>query len=99
MKLLTKELTAKLTKAGYANMNPICKLFTPWGRATWLITGMEDGILYGYANLGYGTEWGGIGTLEELEAIRGPFQMKIERDLYWTPPEKEVNYFELTALY
>ena len=99
MKLLTKELTAKLTKAGYANMKPICKLFTPWGRATWLITGMEDGILYGYANLGYGTEWGGIGTLEELEAIRGPFQMKIERDLYWTPPEKEVNYFELTALY
>ena len=99
MKLLTKELTAKLNKAGYANMNPICKLFTPWGRATWLITGMEDGILYGYANLGYGTEWGGIGTLEELEAIRGPFQMKIERDLYWTPPEKEVNYFELTALY
>ena len=99
MKLLTKQLTAKLNKAGYANMKPICKLFTPWGRATWLITGMEDGILYGYANLGYGTEWGGIGTLEELEAIRGPFQMKIERDLYWTPPEKEVNYFELTALY
>jgi len=31
MKLLTKELTAKLNKAGYANMVPICKLFTPWG--------------------------------------------------------------------
>ena len=99
MKLLTADLKKKLTKAGYDNMKPICKLFMPWGRATWLITGMEDGILYGYANLGYGTEWGGIGTLEELEAIRGPFQMKIERDLYWTPPEKEVNYFELTALY
>ena len=54
MKLLTKELIAKLNKAGYDNETPICKLFTPWGRATWLITGMEDGILYGYADLGMG---------------------------------------------
>ena len=28
MKLLTKELTAKLIKAGYDNETPICKLFT-----------------------------------------------------------------------
>jgi hypothetical protein len=88
MKLLTAELKKKLTKAGYTNMKPICKLFTPWGRATWLITGMEDGILYGYADLGMGcVEWGGIETVEGLEAVRGPFGMRIERDLYWTPKE------------
>ena len=88
MKLLTADLKKKLTKAGYANMNPICKLFTPWGRATWLITGIEDGILYGYADLGMGcVEWGGIETVEGLEAVRGPFGMRIERDLYWTPKE------------
>jgi len=88
MKLLTADLKKKLTKAGYTNMVPICKLFTPWGRATWLITGMEDGILYGYADLGMGcVEWGGIETVEGLEAIRGPFGMRIERDLYWTPKE------------
>ena len=46
MKLLTAELKKALTKAGYDNETPICKLFTPWGRATWLITGIEDGILY-----------------------------------------------------
>ena len=98
MKLLTKELIAKLTKAGYANMNPICKLFTPWGRATWLITGMEDGILYGFADIGMGcVEWGGIASLEEIEAIRGPFGLKIERDLHWTPKEGE-NYCEKESL-
>jgi len=100
MKLLTKELTEKLNRAGYAGTKPICKLFTPWGRATWLITGMEDGILYGWAQLfpDVNPEWGGIASLEELEAIRGPFNLKIERDLYWTPPEKEVNYYQMEVL-
>jgi len=99
MKLLTKELTAKLTKAGYANMNPICKLFTPWGRATWLVTGIENNILYGWAQLfpDVRPEWGGIATIEEMEAIRGPFQMKIERDLYWTAKEG-VNYSRMDSL-
>jgi hypothetical protein len=99
MKLLTKELTAKLNRAGYAGTKPICKLFTPWGRATWLITGIEDGILYGYADLGMGcVEWGGIESVESLQAIRGPFGMKIERDLYWEPVEGEVEYCGMESL-
>ena len=99
MKLLTKELTEKLNRAGYAGTKPICKLFTPWGRATWLLTGIEDGILYGYADLGMGcVEWGGIASLEELEAIRGPFGMRIERDLYWEPVEGEVDYGLMESL-
>jgi len=98
MKLLTKELTTKLTKAGYNNDKPICKLFTPWGRATWLLTGMEDGILYGWADLGMGcVEHGGIASLEEFEAIRGPFGMKVERDLYWTAKEG-VSYSRMDSL-
>ena len=98
MKLLTKEIAAKLIEAGYDNETPICKLFTPWGRATWLITGIEDGILYGYADLGMGcVEWGGIASLEELESIRGPFGLKIEPDLYWTPNEG-VNYTQKESL-
>jgi len=99
MKLLTKELTAKLNRAGYAGTKPICKLFTPWGRATWLITGIEDGILYGYADLGMGTvEWGGIESVESLEAVRGPFGMRIERDLYWESVEGEVEYCGMESL-
>ena len=100
MKLLTADLKKKLTKAGYDNMKPICKLFMPWGRATWLITGMDrNGVLYGFADLGMGcVEWGGIESLEGLEAIRGPFGMKIERDLYWTPSEQEVEYCRMESL-
>lgn len=98
MKLLTAELKKKLTDAGYASTTPICKLFTPWGRATWLITGIEDGILYGYADLGMGcVEWGGIASIEEMEAIRGPFGLKVERDLYWEPKEG-VEYCQLESL-
>jgi len=102
MKLITKELATKLKAAGYNGTVPICKLFTPWGRATWLITGEEDGILYGYADLGMDcVEWGSIATLEELEAIRGPLGMKIERDLYWTPSKTDINHsdgsFKITA--
>lgn len=102
MKLLTAELKKKLTKAGYDNETPICKLFTPWGRATWLLTSIdEDGILYGYADLGMGcVEWGGIASLEELESIRGPFGLKIERDLYWSAQENynNLNYLSLESL-
>jgi hypothetical protein len=99
MKLLTKELTAKLNRAGYAGTKPICKLFVPWGRSTWLITGIEDGILYGYADLGMGcVEWGGIESVESLEAVRGPFGMKIERDLYWSPKDGEVEYCGMESL-
>jgi len=99
MKLLTKELTAKLNRAGYAGTKPICKLFVPWGRSTWLITGIEDGILYGYADLGMGcVEWGGIESVESLEAVHGPFGMKIERDLYWSPKDGEVEYCGMESL-
>ena len=98
MKLLTADLKKKLTKAGYNNMNPLCKLFTPWGRATWLITGIEDGILYGFADLGMGcVEWGGIGSIEQLEAIKGPFGLRVERDLYWID-DPTVNYMDMDSL-
>jgi hypothetical protein len=98
MKLLTVELMEKLSKAGADSAVPLCKLFTPWGAGTWLITGIEHGILYGFADLGMGcVEWGSIGTLGELEAIRGRFGLKIERDLFWTA-RADLNYFELDSL-
>jgi hypothetical protein len=98
MKLLTVELMEKLSKAGADSYAPLCKLFTPWGAATWLITGIEGGILHGFADLGMGcVEWGGIATLGEMEAIRGRFGLKIERDLHWTA-RADLNYFELESL-
>lgn len=98
MKLFTKSILNQLTQAGYNNMKPICKLFTPWKNCTWLITGIQDGVLYGYADLNMGcVEHGGIATIEDFESIRGPFQMKVERDRYFTPKEG-VNYLEMDSL-
>ena len=98
MKLLTKEIEARLVKAGYRGTRPVCKLFTPWGSATWLITGIEDEILYGYADLGMGcVEHGSIATIEEMESIRGPFGLGIERDLHWSDDTK-VNYATYDSL-
>lgn len=99
MKLFTKDILNRLKKAGYDNDRPICKLFTPWGSATWLVTGIENNILYGWADLGMQcVEWGGISTIEEMEEIQGPFGLKIERDLHWTPPTEEVEYWKMESL-
>ena len=89
MKLFTKEILTKLTKAGYNNNVPICKLFCPWNGCTWLITGIEDGILYGIADLNMQcVESGGISSIQEMETIIGPFGLKVERDLYWSNKKK-----------
>ena len=80
MKLLTAELTKKLKKAGYNNTKPICKLFTPWGNCTWLLTSMDsNGIISGWACLGQGcVEHGGIATLEDLRRLRGLVPIGVE---------------------
>jgi len=85
MKIFTKEIEEKLVKSKYgSDQRPIFKLFTPWGRATWLVTAEEDGILYGWADLGMQcVEWGGLFNREEMLAVKGPFGLKIERDLHF----------------
>lgn len=98
MKLFTKEIMTKLESAGHQNMRPICKLFVPWGAATWLVTSVEDEILYGYGDLGVGiVEWGGLFSIQEIESLRGPFGLKVERDLHFKD-DVTVNYLDLTSL-
>lgn len=97
MKLITNALHAKLVAAGSANNKPICKLFCPWNSCTWLITGIEDGILYGFADLGMGcVEFGPISSIADMEKIRHASGLGIERDRWWEP--KNINYFELNSL-
>ena len=98
MKLFTKEIVTKLQRAGTNNTRPICKLFAPWGAQTWLITGIEDGILYGYADLGMGcVEWGSVSTINEMESIRGPFNLRIERDLHFSD-DPEIQWTSVKSL-
>lgn len=92
MRLMTEELEKVLAKypigsqeelGEYANV--LAKYFNPTGRGTWYVTEAEkqedgDWLFYGYAHLFEG-EWG-YTLLSELENVRLPFGLKIERDLH-----------------
>lgn len=63
---------------------PVVRFFSPISRGTWLATELdEDGILFGLADLGFGCPELGSFALEELEAIRLPLGLGIERDLHF----------------
>lgn len=93
MRLITKEIEKKFQKHPFRSQDKkgidatvLVKYFTPWGAATWLVTEAEqqpdgDWMLYGYCTLGYEWEWGTL-MLSELQALRGPFGLTTERDLY-----------------
>jgi hypothetical protein len=93
MKLLTKEIEAKLAKAPLRsqenNPNPeiIVKFFMPEGNWTWYVTEAEKGVdgnwmFYGLVN-GHEQELGYF-TLSELQSLRTPnFRLPVERDMYF----------------
>lgn len=90
MMLLTKAITGKLPKL-YAtdgqNVSPVVvKFFTPWSNWTWYaIEGeqREDGdwLFFGLVE-GHEKELGYF-CLSELQEVRGPWGLKIERDRYF----------------
>jgi len=97
MKLLTPELEARLRANVGARLEaqargerepdpqPVVRLFNPVGAATWLATELdEDGIFFGLADLGFGCPELDSFALAELEAVRLPFGLTIERDLHFT---------------
>lgn len=89
MQLLTEELRATLPPlyGQEGNKNPIvhAKFFTPDSNWTWFVTegGQEEEefIFFGYV-IGFEKEWGYF-ALSELESVRGPLGLAIERDLYF----------------
>jgi hypothetical protein len=89
MKLLTAELRRQLPAIGstskQADPLAICKWFTPWAGWTWYVCEFnpEDGECFGLVD-GLEKE-AGYFSLAELEALRGPGGLRIERDLYWEP--------------
>ena len=88
MQLLTKEITTKLP-ALYTQENEkdpmiICKFFTIWSNWTWY--GIEfDGKdqFFGYV-VGHEPELGYF-SLSELQCLKGPMGLRIERDMYFKP--------------
>jgi hypothetical protein len=96
MKLITKEIAAKLSKnIGDANVDmPYLKLFSPVGAATWLISEYDEetGNLFGLCDLGMGFPELGSVSLHELESITLPMGLGIERDKYFEPTKTLAEY-------
>jgi hypothetical protein len=95
MKMMTAEIRKKLPKLYSQEKvdDPIAyvKFFTPWTNWTWW--GLEfDGTdrFFGYVS-GHEKELGYF-SLRELESIRGPWGLRIERDLSFRPtPLSEIK--------
>jgi hypothetical protein len=93
MKLLTKEILAKLPKIGSTDGKgddaiAQVKFFSPVGGSTWYITEFDgEDEMYGFARL---NDWNdlaepGYVSLRELQSIKLPFGLGIERDMHWSP--------------
>ena len=106
MELLTKELREKFKKQGRVEDGEdpmvICKFFNPTGRGTWYAIeyNEQDKIFYGYVSIfgDHNDEFGDF-TLEELESLKLPMGLGIERDLYWESRKLSVLKKELNINY
>ncbi len=108
MKLLTKPLRAELLENGCRqaplrgtvdeiDFVPVVKLFTPDANCTWLLTELdpEDAdIAFGLCDLGLGFPELGTVRISELESIRGPMGLSVERDLYFRARQSLREYAE-----
>jgi len=90
MKLLTKELENQippLRTQEEKGMDAVvyAKFFTPDSNWTWYITEYDpaDRLFFGYV-IGLENEFGYF-SLDELESVKGPLGLPIERDLYFMP--------------
>ena len=100
MKLLTQELVDRFQQIGRQEdkSDPliIAKFFNPTGAGTWYATeyNPSDKTFFGYVSIfgAWNDEWGYF-SLTELESLKGPFGLGIERDIYFseTPSSKIIN--------
>lgn len=91
VKLVTKEIERKMPELYSTEEIPTddkilaVKFFAPWSNWTWYAVEFDavDGVFFGYVE-GHCGEWGAF-SLAELESVRGPFGLKVERDRHWNP--------------
>ena len=90
MELITNELIKRFQAVGSQEdkKDPliIAKFFNPTGAGTWYATEYEPikKIFFGYVSIfgDHCDEWGYF-SLDELENLKLPFGLSIERDLYF----------------
>lgn len=108
MKLLTKEIINQLPALYATESIPldekkvICKFFTPTSNWTWYVCeGSQEGddfIFFGLVQ-GFEVEWGNF-SLNELQSVKGPLGLGIERDKFFKPclvSELKAKHPELCA--
>lgn len=86
--LLTNELrthlrrNADLSAIAEKDHNPVVKLFTPAAQTTWLFTelAVDGDTLFGLCDLGHGSPELGYASLAEIQSLRGPLRLLVERD-------------------
>ena len=98
MKLLTNDIRERLISNGRQsrdriergedppNFKPVVKLFTPDAGATWLLTELDPDdpdIAWGLCDLGLGCAELGTVRISEIEAVRGPLGLPVERDRFF----------------
>jgi len=89
MKLLTNALKRSLpplgaTEGQYGNAVARVKFFTPWAGWKWYVLEFDKKDTFFGLVVGHETELGYF-SLRELKSVRGPFGLRIERDLYFEP--------------
>ena len=88
MKLMTKVLQERFENVGDQSESKdplfIAKFFNPVGSQTWYASeyNPETKICYGYVTGMYADEWGTF-SLNELEDLKLPFGLGIERDIHF----------------
>lgn len=89
MILLTEELKKRFARVGRQESKlwdalVIARYFVPWGSWTWYATEYypKDRIFFGYV-CGMFDEWGYF-SLDEMQDLKGPMGLGMERDLHYT---------------
>lgn len=101
--LITKVIDAQLLANGQRALEglntdkarPVLKLFNPCGAATWLISERDPedpDSLFGLCDMGFGTPEIGRVSLAEVEAVRLPFGLRIERDIHFRADKTLLEY-------
>ena len=92
MILLTEEIKKKLPKLGATEKIPtaekvcVVKFFQPWGQWTWYANEFDgEDTFFGLVD-GFELEWGNF-SLSELQSLRGPAGLMIERDRFIGMPK------------
>ena len=96
MKLITKEIEEAIKNTPYGSTEyvelddkkVIARFFNPTGAGTWYVLEDDDWengrVVFGAATLGYGLELGSI-SIDELESLKLPLGLTIERDISVEP--------------